>query len=238
MIKTIKEVSLSKALNYVHLPELPKRFIEEEDRFSFWTRAIVLVRKRDLTQSYAVAKRDGTGKITYIADFGTMSPIAGLIFVFPFTFFDFDKYMPYPNPQMREDALIRFLGGDTESIESVRKLTDNEIFRFLLEIGVQEQFSDERDAKERIENIRMSIIRSAMERSEQKNKEQKERENSITSNGDDIDVPAINTVDDIKVDAEISMRNENLVRKATDEVRKQSKTTVKTTRKTGKGRKS
>ena len=79
---TLKEQSLSKALSSKGLAELPKQYRDGSDEY--WLEAIVLVRKQNLTQSYCLAKRDADGKISYIDDFGMMSPISGLISINPY----------------------------------------------------------------------------------------------------------------------------------------------------------
>ena len=81
-MKNIKEASLDRTLKAARLTELPKQAKPSDP--IFWKEAIVLVRKRDLTQSYALAHRDITGRITYTADYGTPAPIVSLLSVHPY----------------------------------------------------------------------------------------------------------------------------------------------------------
>ena len=81
-MKNIKETSLDRALKAARLTELPKQAKPSDP--IFWKEAIVLVRKRDLTQSYALAHRDITGRITYTADYGSPAPIVSLLSVHPY----------------------------------------------------------------------------------------------------------------------------------------------------------
>ena len=81
-MKNIKETSLDRALKAARLTELPKQARPSDP--IFWKEAIVLVRKRDLSQSYALAHRDITGRITYTADYGTPAPIVSLLSVHPY----------------------------------------------------------------------------------------------------------------------------------------------------------
>lgn len=81
-MKNIKETSLDRTLKAARLTELPKQARPSDP--IFWKEAIVLVRKRDLTQSYALAHRDITGRITYTADYGTPAPIVSLLSVHPY----------------------------------------------------------------------------------------------------------------------------------------------------------
>ena len=81
-MKNIKEASLDRVLKAARLAELPKQARPSDP--IFWKEAIVLVRKRDLTQSYALAHRDITGRVTYTADYGTPAPIVSLLSVHPY----------------------------------------------------------------------------------------------------------------------------------------------------------
>ena len=81
-MKNIKETSLDRALKAARLTELPKQARPSDP--IFWKEAIVLVRKRDLSQSYALAHRDITGRITYTADYGTPAAIVSLLSVHPY----------------------------------------------------------------------------------------------------------------------------------------------------------
>ena len=81
-MKNIKETSLDRALKAARLTELPKQARPSDP--IFWKEAIVLVRKRDLSQSYALAHRDITGRITYTADYGTPATIVSLLSVHPY----------------------------------------------------------------------------------------------------------------------------------------------------------
>lgn len=81
-MRNIKETSLDRALKAARLTELPKQAKPSDP--IFWKEAIVLVRKRDLTQSYALAHRDITGRITYTADYGSPAPIVSLLSVHPY----------------------------------------------------------------------------------------------------------------------------------------------------------
>lgn len=81
-MKNIKEASLDRVLKAARLTELPKQAKPSDP--IFWKEAIVLVRKRDLTQSYAMAHRDITGRITYTADYGSPAPIVSLLSVHPY----------------------------------------------------------------------------------------------------------------------------------------------------------
>ena len=141
----IKEESLSKALSAKRIPDLPKQY--REDRGEYWLEAIVLVRKLNMSQSYAVAKRDADGKISYTADFGDISPISGLISIHPYMYLNKERYMPFETMVQKRHALKEYLGGDEEVIEAVDDMTDEDVEHSLLEIAINSQYAGESIAK-------------------------------------------------------------------------------------------
>ena len=141
----IKEESLSKALSAKRIPDLPKQY--REDSGEYWLEAIVLVRKLNMSQSYAVAKRDADGKISFIADFGDISPISGLISIHPYMYLNKERYMPFETMEQKRHALKEYLGGDDEVIEAVNDMADEDVEHSLLEIAINSQYAGESIAK-------------------------------------------------------------------------------------------
>ena len=141
----IKEESLSKALSAKRIPDLPKQY--REDSGEYWLEAIVLVSKLNMSQSYAVAKRDADGKISYTADFGDISPISGLISIHPYMYLNKERYMPFETMVQKRHALKEYLGGDEEVIEAVDDMTDEDVEHSLLEIAINSQYAGESIAK-------------------------------------------------------------------------------------------
>ena len=139
MNNVLKEQSLSKALSARGLTELPKQY--RDDCGEFWLEAVVLVRKQNLTQSYCLAKRDADGKISYIADYGMMSPISGLISIHPYMYLDKETYMPYENIEQMRHALVQYIGGDEEAKEAVDELPDSEVQYQILQIAIDSQYA-------------------------------------------------------------------------------------------------
>ena len=135
----LKEQSLSKALSSKGLAELPKQYRDGSDEY--WLEAIVLVRKQNLTQSYCLAKRGADGKISYIDDFGMMSPISGLISIHPYLYLDRSTYMPYENIEQMRHALAQYIGGDEEAKEAVNELPDTEVQYQILQIAIDSQYA-------------------------------------------------------------------------------------------------
>ena len=141
----IKEESLSKALSAKRIPDLPKQY--REDSGEYWLEAIVLVRKLNMSQSYAVGKRDADGKISYTADFGDISPISGLISIHPYMYLNKERYMPFETMEQKRHALKEYLGGDDEVIEAVDDMADEDVEHSLLEIAINSQYAGESIAK-------------------------------------------------------------------------------------------
>lgn len=137
----IKEISLSRALSDKRLPDLPKQY--RDDCGEYWLEAIVLVRKLNMSQSYAVAKRDASGKITYTADFGDISPISGLISIHPYMYLNKSVYMPFENIDQMRHALVQYIGGDDEAKAAVSDIPDSEVEYQMLQIAIEAQYSGE-----------------------------------------------------------------------------------------------
>ena len=141
----IKEESLSRALSAKRIPDLPKQY--REDSGEYWLEAIVLVRKLNMSQSYAVAKRDADGKISYTADFGDISPISGLISIHPYMYLNKERYMPFETMEQKRHGLKEYLGGDDEVVEAVNEMADEDVEHSLLEIAINSQYAGESIAK-------------------------------------------------------------------------------------------
>ena len=140
-MSNIKDLSLSKALSALSLPELPKQY--RDDCGEYWLEAIVLVRKQNLSNSYAVAKRGADGKIVYKADFGDVSPISGLISIHPYMYLNKSVYMPFENVEQMRKALIQYIGADEEAVEAVEEFPDSEVEYQMLQIAIEAQYSGE-----------------------------------------------------------------------------------------------
>lgn len=136
----IKEESLKKALTAARLPELPKQF--REDSNEYWLEAVILTRKRDGSLSYAIGKRNESGKICYMADFGTMSQIVGLVSIHPYICLDKKKYMPYETISQKRNALAMFIGGDSDAESAVEEMSDEEVEHSLLCIAIEAQYNN------------------------------------------------------------------------------------------------
>lgn len=178
MNNVLKEQSLSKALSAKGLTELPKQY--RDDCGEFWLEAVVLVRKQNLTQSYCLAKRDADGKISYVADYGMMSPISGLISIHPYMYLDKETYMPYENIEQMRHALVQYIGGDEEAKEAVDELPDTEVQYQILQIAIDSQY-----AGMSIKDTHQAILDAVGVASKQTITFEDEGQNEETDNTDD-----------------------------------------------------
>lgn len=138
---TIKEKSLREALEAARCPQLPRQMTSDDKRF--WTEAIVLVRKRNLSLSYCIASHRGDGSIVYIADFGMMSPIVGIQSIHPYLYLD-ERCIPKGNNV--RNTLVGFFG--EEHRERITNATDEEIEILSIDYAVSLQ-------KESVDNMRI-----------------------------------------------------------------------------------
>ena len=146
----IKEQSLKLALEATACRELPRVY---KDGSGFWIKAIVLVRKRNQTQSYALAERGADGVIRYVKDFGLMSQIEGLVSVHPYVYFDEERFMcPYKSAEAQRRSLLSFFG-----VERAQEIMEADVDKL-------EQLSREMGIKVQLENRPQDIAADAMRR--------------------------------------------------------------------------
>jgi len=131
----VKDLSLKEALQAVGVRELPKRY--DNSSSEIWADAIVLVRKADMSQSYALASRRGDGFVRYSRDFGKMSPIVGLISVHPYMYLDKSRFFHYNDKNEKLHAIAIHKG---EALANEAKMWDDaRIDAFLIDIGIELQ---------------------------------------------------------------------------------------------------
>lgn len=78
--------TLSDALSFARVRELPKRF--NPDLGLTWILAIALIKKKNLMNAYAIVEHRADGLIQYKKTFGRLSPIDGLISIHPYMYVD------------------------------------------------------------------------------------------------------------------------------------------------------
>ena len=173
-MKNIKETSLDKALKAARLTELPKQARPSDP--IFWKEAIVLVRKRDLSQSYALAHRDITGRITYTADYGTPAPIVSLLSVHPYLCMGPGEIRGAPEDE-RTSMIEDFLGSKAQV---AGKLTDEERVALLKKISKKQTASMPNripvtETSEESESSKESLKESSKENPKEKREEAERR---------------------------------------------------------------
>lgn len=80
--------TLSEALSFARVRELPKKFNSELGLT--WILAIALIKKKNLMNAYAIVEQRADGLIEYKKTFGRLSPIDGLISIHPYMYVDED----------------------------------------------------------------------------------------------------------------------------------------------------
>lgn len=126
----INQQSLQQALEYTRCRELPRQWRESDN--TFWVSAIILIKKRNGDYSYAIGERSADLKISYIKDFGRMSPIVGLVRVHPYMYLDLKHYLG--NGTI--DELKKFLR--SECVSAIG-MTEEELRVRAIELSIKRQ---------------------------------------------------------------------------------------------------
>lgn len=130
-----KEQTLRQALKDTACRELPKRY--DESSGEIWIKAIVLVKKRNCTVSYALAARRGDGLISYVRDYGQMSPICGLISIHPYMYLDKERFLNFNTKSGKYGILASAFGKDTAL--SILDMPEPEQYARLVDAGIKMQ---------------------------------------------------------------------------------------------------
>lgn len=93
------EQTLSAALTYARVPELPEQLSEKHEA---WTKAIVLIKKTNNRTNYAIAHNNGSGDPIVVKDFGPACAIKEVLSIYPFSFTT-KQYQP--NLRSKDDIL-------------------------------------------------------------------------------------------------------------------------------------
>lgn len=138
-MKDVKEESLRRCLREACCMELPRAYSEREG--GFWMKGIALVRKRNMTQSYCMVSHRSDGMVVYEKDFGAISPIAGLVSVYPYVFLDMSRYAPNVSGNALRALIVREYG---MSFEDVDALTDVDLEEWKIKMAIRNQESADR----------------------------------------------------------------------------------------------
>lgn len=107
--------TLSDALSFARVRELPKRF--NPDLGLTWILAIALIKKKNLMNAYAIVEHRADGLIQYKKTFGRLSPIDGLISIHPYMYVD-EEALGIAMKANRRTIAMHYSGYADEIIDS------------------------------------------------------------------------------------------------------------------------
>lgn len=107
--------TLSEALSFAKLKDLPKRFNPELGLT--WILAIALIKKKNLMSAYAIVEQRADGLIQYKKTFGRLSPIDGLISIHPYMYVD-EEALGMAMKANRRTIAMHYAGYADEIIDS------------------------------------------------------------------------------------------------------------------------
>lgn len=133
----IKEESLKQALAEAGLIRgLPHQYNEKKD--PFWIRAIVLVQKRSMEESYCIYEQNADRYMKLLYDFGGASPVFGIKGIYPYLYLDETNFMP-KGGVMNERQFLKSEMGDRLSEEEINSMSDVEVKREIINEGIRMQ---------------------------------------------------------------------------------------------------
>ena len=107
--------TLSEALSFAKLKDLPKKFNPELGLT--WILAIALIKKKNLMNAYAIVEQRADGLIQYKKTFGRLSPIDGLISIHPYMYVD-EEALGMAMKASRRTIAMHYAGYADEIIDS------------------------------------------------------------------------------------------------------------------------
>lgn len=107
--------TLSEALSFAKLKDLPKKFNPELGLT--WILAIALIKKKNLMNAYAIVEQRADGLIRYKKTFGRLSPIDGLISIHPYMYVD-EEALGMAMKANRRTIAMHYAGYADEIIDS------------------------------------------------------------------------------------------------------------------------
>lgn len=107
--------TLSEALSFARVRELPKKFNSELGLT--WILAIALIKKKNLMNAYAIVEQRADGLIEYKKTFGRLSPIDGLISIHPYMYVD-EEALGMATKANRRTIAMHYPGYADEIIDS------------------------------------------------------------------------------------------------------------------------
>lgn len=150
----IKGRSLRLALSEAGLRELPS----PDDGKGFWTRAVVLVSKRNASESYALAERRATGVIRFVRDFGMASAIRGIVRIYPYKYLDESRVIGDVTSETAKRRISEHFGMALPDVEGLGKDA--------LESMARQMAIDTQDEQSMLESLIADQIEQAAEQQE------------------------------------------------------------------------
>lgn len=187
----IKEKTLSMALSETRCRDLPKLYRDGDK--GFWMKAIVLVKKRNLVNTYMLAEHKADGLITYTKDFaatiGHMSPMAGLIGIYPYIYLDEERYMPYKSMEQIRGFVAVNNKKHTSDYDNV---SDEDMMVLCRECAIKKQLEDEEtenfdNKSDGIEDDKPAIVESEQVIPDEDKVKKEEDGEVIRGDGDEFD---------------------------------------------------
>lgn len=111
----LEEETLSEALSFAKLKDLPKKF--NPGLGLTWILAVALVKKKNLMNAYAIVEQRADGLIQYKKTFGRLSPIDGLISIHPYMYVD-EEALGMAMKANRRTIAMHYAGYADEIIDS------------------------------------------------------------------------------------------------------------------------
>lgn len=111
----LEEETLSEALSFARLKDLPKKFNPELGLT--WILAVALIKKKNLMNAYAIVEQRADGLIQYRKTFGRLSPIDGLISIHPYMYVD-EEALGMAMKANRRTIAMHYAGYADEIIDS------------------------------------------------------------------------------------------------------------------------
>lgn len=111
----LEENTLSEALTFARLKELPKKLNPELGLT--WILAVALIKKKNLMTAYAIVEQRADGLIQYKKTFGRLSPIDGLLAIHPYMYVD-EEALAMARKANRRTIAMHYADAAEEIIDS------------------------------------------------------------------------------------------------------------------------
>lgn len=115
MTMFLETETLSEALSFARVRELPKKF--NPGLGLTWILAIALIKKKNLMHAYAIVEQRADGLILYKKTFGRISPIDGLVSIHPYMYVD-EEALGMSMKANRRTIAMHYTGYADEIIDS------------------------------------------------------------------------------------------------------------------------